>query len=195
MKKILLSLLLMSNSVNLFAFELPFLNFNNKESDFIAPKSFKPNTYNFHYPQITFINQKNESVTLNNIFTKDKNIVFAFFFTQCVSLCTTVTLSLKSIQSDLPENTVIAMISIDPDIDTPDILNNYAKIHKTNKDGWHLLTGEKEDIINFQKHFKAYRGNKMNHSTSIYVKKSHSDQIIEFKNNFVLIPEIIKTNK
>jgi protein SCO1/2 len=82
------------------------------------------------------------------------------------------------------------MISIDPETDTPDILKNYAQTHRIEDPNWFLLTGNKKQIIDLQKNFEAYRGNKMNHNTSLFVKKSSSEEIIEIKSDFSLIPQI-----
>ncbi len=146
---------------------------------------------NFKFPNIELIDHNDQSVSLHSLFNKERNIVFAFFFTHCVSVCTTVTLTLKSIQPHLPEDTVIAMISIDPDTDTPDVLNTYANQHYIVNPNWFLLTGDKTQIVNLQKSFNAYRGNKMNHNTSLFVKKANSAVITEVKENFGSIPALL----
>ncbi len=149
--------------------------------------------FTFTFPEMDLIDQRNQSQALGELFNKDRNVVFAFFFSHCVSVCTTITLSLKSILPDLPPDTLIAMISIDPDNDTPDLLKAYAKQHQINEPNWYLLTGKNKEIINLQKSFEAYRGNKMNHTTSLFVKKSDSEVITEIKNNFSDIPKFLGT--
>ncbi len=149
--------------------------------------------FTFVFPELYLIDQRNQSQALSKLFDKDRNVVFAFFFSHCVSVCTTITLSLKSILPDLPPDTLIAMISIDPETDTPELLKAYAKQHQINEPNWYLLTGESNEIINLQKSFEAYRGNKMNHTTSLFIKKSNSEVITEIKNNFSLIPELLTT--
>lgn len=148
-------------------------------------------SFDFLFPDIELIDQHNQPQALNNLFDKKRNIVFAFFFSHCISVCTTITLSLKSILPDLPADTLIAMISIDPDTDTPELLNNYAQQHQIDDPNWYLLTGDKSEIVSLQKSFEAYRGNKMNHTTSLFIKKSNSETITEIKNNFSEIPTIL----
>jgi len=145
----------------------------------------------FKFPEINLVDHRNKTQSLNALFDRNKNVVFAFFFSHCVSVCTTITLSLKSIQADLPPDTLIAMISIDPDTDTPELLGSYAKQHRIDNPNWYLLTGESKQIIDLQKSFEAYRGNKMNHTTSLFVKKSDSEVITEIKNNFSVIPQFL----
>lgn len=158
------------------------------------PESVAPTAFTVKLPHINLVDHRNQSVALQSIFADEKNVVFAFFFTHCVSVCTTITLSLKSLQQDLPPDTLIAMISIDPDNDTPELLSAYAKQHQIDNPNWYLLTGDSRQIVRLQKGFEAYRGNKMNHSTSLFVKKMDSAMVTEFKSNFIEIPTFLKTS-
>ncbi len=151
-------------------------------------------TFTADLPDIDLVDHRNQSVALKTLFAGNKNVVFAFFFSHCVSVCTTITLNLKSLQPDLPPNTTIAMISIDPDTDTPELLSSYAKQHQIDDSNWYLLTGKNQQIVKFQKDFEAYRGNKMNHTTSLFVKKTDSTVITEFKTNFSDISEFLKAS-
>jgi cytochrome oxidase Cu insertion factor (SCO1/SenC/PrrC family) len=148
-------------------------------------------TFSFKFPDIELFDHRNNSQALNEIFAQDKNVVFAFFFSHCVSICTTTTLTLQSIQPQLPPGTLIAMISIDPETDTPELLGNYAKQFKIEDPNWYLLTGSSQTITDLQKSFEAYSGNKMNHNTSLFVKKSGSHVITEIKRNFSEIPNFL----
>jgi cytochrome oxidase Cu insertion factor (SCO1/SenC/PrrC family) len=192
--KLLLSVLIFSFSFNLVAFDLSSLVTTGNNLAFVSAKPTPQRKFRFSFPEINLIDQNSNTVALETLFSTDKNVVFAFFFTHCVTVCTTVTLSLKSIQPHLPENTIIAMISIDPDTDTPAELKSYAEQHRINNPNWYLLTGDNKQIVDFQKSFEAYRGNKMNHSTSIFVKQANSEIVTEIKNNFSTIPLLLKSS-
>lgn len=192
--KILLSTLLVSLSFNLAAFDLSSLVTTGNNLALVSAKPTPAGKFRYSFPEISLIDQNNESVALDSLFNTDKNVVFAFFFTHCVTVCTTVTLSLKSIQPHLPEDTIIAMISIDPDTDTPTELKSYAEQHRIDDPNWYLLTGDNKKIVDFQKSFEAYRGNKMNHSTSLFVKQANSEIVTEIKNNFSTIPLLLKSS-
>jgi cytochrome oxidase Cu insertion factor (SCO1/SenC/PrrC family) len=192
--KIILSTLLVTLSFNLTAFDLSSLVTTGNNLVFVSAKAAPAGKFHYSFPDISLINQNNEEVDLDSLFNTDKNVVFAFFFTHCVTVCTTTTLSLKSIQPHLPEDTIIAMISIDPDTDTPAELKNYAKQHRIDDPNWHLLTGDNKQIVDFQKNFEAYRGNKMNHNTSLFVKQANSEIVTEIKNNFSTIPLLLKSS-
>jgi cytochrome oxidase Cu insertion factor (SCO1/SenC/PrrC family) len=178
-------------SASTVAFQLPEVFSLDGNKAFVSAQPDTNHSFKYSFPNIELLDQHNEIVQLDELLNKDSNVVFAFFFTHCVSVCTTVTLSLKSIEKDLPQNTRIALISIDPKTDTPDILANYAQRHRISGDHWQLLTGEYDDIVDLQKHFEAYRGNKMNHVTSLFIKKSGSEVVTEIKNNFARIPELL----
>jgi protein SCO1/2 len=147
----------------------------------------------FHaeFPPIALYDHHNRAVELDALFDRRNNVVFAFFFTHCVSVCSTITESLKSLQPELPAGTLIAMISIDPDTDTPDLLRGYIEQHGINERNWYLLTGDNRQIVKFQKSFEAYRGNKMNHSASLFVKRSNSDLVTEFTHDFAAIADFL----
>ena len=151
--------------------------------------------FSVEFPDIDLVDHRDQTVALNSLFDSDKNVVFAFFFSHCVSVCTTITMSLKSLQPELPTDTLIVMISIDPETDTPELLSSYAGKFQIDDSNWYLLTGDKREIVALQKEFEAYRGNKMNHTTSLFVKKSGSNEITEFKNDFSVISEFFSNNQ
>jgi protein SCO1/2 len=160
----------------------------------VIDESMQQAAFSASFPDIDLVDHRNQTVALNSLFESDKNVVFAFFFSHCVSVCTTITMSLKSLQQDLPADTLIAMISIDPETDTPELLSSYAQKFQIDDSNWYLLTGENREIVALQKEFAAYRGNKMNHTTSLFVKKPGSKEITEFKNNFSDISGFLKTS-
>jgi len=151
------------------------------------PRSFTPRLTDM---QLT--NQLGQSIPLSQLMDRDNNLLFAFFFTQCITICTTTTFALKSVEQAVPPDTQLAMISIDPDNDNPEVLAEYAEEHRLKAPRWQLLTGNKKDLENLQRSLASYRGNKMNHNTSIFVKKSGSSAVIEVTDNFRLIPELFK---
>ena len=187
-----LLLLLTVISLNVSAFDLFNLGIASDKAAFISANQTKSNKFNFNFPDIDLVDQHNQVISLEKIGNTQQNVVFAFFFTHCVTICTTTTLSLKSIQPDLPDNTLIAMISIDPQTDSPEVLQDFAEKHHINDPQWLLLTGDTKQIIDFQKSFNAYSGNKMNHSTSLYIKRPNSNLITELQSNFSTIPELLK---
>ncbi len=147
------------------------------------------------FPDMDLVDHRGQTVALNSLFDSDSNVVFAFFFSHYVSVCTTITMSLKSLQSELPSDTLMVMISIDPETDTPELLSSYAGKFQIDDLNWYLLTGENREIVTLQKEFAAYRGNKMNHTTSLFVKRFDSPVVTEFKGNFADISGFLSNDQ
>ena len=76
-----------------------------------------------------------------------------FMYTQCPDICPNTTHTMRQLQNELIEQGVFedkvefVTVTFDPTNDTEEVLSNYAESFEMNKtDGWHLLTGTKEDI-------------------------------------------------
>jgi protein SCO1/2 len=111
-------------------------------------------------PDFQFTNQ--EGKTISNIDYKGKVYVVEFFFTTCPTICPIMNQNMLSIQNEFfgNPNFGIASISITPQIDTPEIMKEYAKEHNITHKNWHLLTGKSEEIVYTlsNKGFKLYAG-------------------------------------
>jgi len=111
-------------------------------------------------PNFEFKNQYGK--TINNKNYEDKVYVVEFFFSTCPSICPIMNEKMVTIQDAFygNQNFGIASFSITPEIDTPEILNAYAKKNKIISRNWHLLTGLKEEAVYelANKGFKLYVG-------------------------------------
>ena len=111
-------------------------------------------------PDFEFTNQNGKRIT--NKTYEDKVYVVEFFFSTCPTICPLMNEKMVSIQDEfsLNSNFGIASISITPEIDTPEILKEYAEENKITHPNWHLLTGKSEDFVYAlsNKGFKLYAG-------------------------------------
>jgi protein SCO1/2 len=111
-------------------------------------------------PAFEFTNQNGE--TINNDNYKGKVYVVEFFFTTCPSICPIMNQKMLTIQNEFFGNPEfgIASISITPEIDTPEVLIEYAKNLGINHQHWHLLTGQPDDVVYAlsNKGFRLYTG-------------------------------------
>ena len=74
--------------------------------------------------------------------------VACFFFTTCPGTCTRQSNQMQLLQSKFKGKPIkFISITVDPDIDTPEVLTAYAEKHQANKDRWLFLTGPLETII------------------------------------------------
>jgi len=111
-------------------------------------------------PDFEFINQEGKTIT--NDFYDGKVYVVEFFFSTCPTICPIMNQKMVTIQDEFFGNPDfgIASISITPEIDTPEILKEYAKRNGITHKNWHLLTGKSDDVVYAlaNKGFKLYAG-------------------------------------
>ena len=70
------------------------------------------------------------------------------------------------VQNAFPENNIgIASFSIDPEQDTPEVLNEYAKLYGVTNPNWNFLTGYKTDVYQLA-----------NNGFNIFAKKGNSPE-------------------
>ncbi|QDQ02871.1 SCO family protein [Lysinibacillus fusiformis] len=95
-------------------------------------------------------NQNNKEVSLNDL--KGKPWLAMFIFTNCTTVCPPMTFNMTEIQTafqdeDIEDYNIVAF-SVDPDVDTPEVLSNYLNSYSVaDNSKWQLLTGYKQEYI------------------------------------------------
>ena len=111
-------------------------------------------------PAFEFVNQHGE--TINNQTYADKVYVVEFFFSTCPTICPIMNRKMVTVQDEFAKDDDfgIASISITPDIDSPEVLKEYAQRNGITHKNWHLLTGKSDDVVYdlSNKGFKLYVG-------------------------------------
>lgn len=111
-------------------------------------------------PRFEFMNQHGNKITNKDY--EGKVFVVEFFFSTCPSICPIMKREMLTLQNKFfaNQNFGIASISITPEIDTPEVLKEYASNNGITHNNWHLLTGKpQDDVINLAtKGFKLYAG-------------------------------------
>ena len=87
---------------------------------------------------------------------KDKPWVANFIFTRCPTTCPIQTRNLAKFQKQLKkisggQDVQLVSITVDPQFDTESVLADYAKRMEADPQGWHFLTGSRDDIWNLCK--------------------------------------------
>src|SRR5690625_1603398 len=93
-------------------------------------------------PDIEYTNQHGETVTLDDL--KGKWWVADLIFTNCETVCIPMTLNMVKLQEEAAEKDLdinFLSFSVDPENDTPEVLQQYAKDYNVNQDNWTFLTG------------------------------------------------------
>jgi protein SCO1/2 len=102
-----------------------------------------------YFTDVELINQNGEKMKFYSDLLRGKVIIINSFFATCQASCLPLTRNLEKVQQALGErlgkDVYILSISVDPEVDTPPNLKEYAK--KLNaKPGWYFLTGTKENV-------------------------------------------------
>ncbi len=101
-----------------------------------------------------FINQDGEQFTQDAI--ASRLVVVNFIFTTCPGTCPRQSAAMKTLQdriekADSSGAVRLISISVQPEVDTPEVLSAYASEYGANPDIWSFLTGEKDAIWSFSK--------------------------------------------
>ena len=148
------------------------------------------NAVNWPIKDFTATNQQNKQIGLNDL--KGKVWVSAFIFTSCADVCPPMTANMVKLQKKLKEENLkdveLVSFSVDPTVDTPEVLTNYAKQFGVEFSNWTFLTGYSQEFIEkfATESFKTIvkkpvEGNQVIHQTYLYlvdqkgnIKKTYS---------------------
>jgi protein SCO1/2 len=129
-----------------------------------------------YFPNIELIDQDGKKLRFYDDLIKNKEVAINFIYTHCGDVCPLETASMSQVQKRLVDRVgkdiFFYSISVDPNRDTPQVLQAYAKRYKAGN-GWRFLTGKKQDIILLRKKLGMYREseekNVKDHHTSIMI--------------------------
>ncbi|EAZ80581.1 SCO family protein [Algoriphagus machipongonensis] len=105
-----------------------------------------------HYiPEFTFTNQEGNPVGKEQM--EGKITIVDFFFTSCPSICPIMSQEMERVNDIFRDNPNVRIlsISIDPEYDTPEILQEYADKHHADAGKWDFLTGDKLETYRLAK--------------------------------------------
>lgn len=79
--------------------------------------------------------------------------VVNFFYTNCKTFCTEMNAQMARVVAQYPNNKMLRFysITVDPEHDTPAVLNSYASSLNANPTRWSFLTGDKDFIFELAK--------------------------------------------
>lgn len=102
-----------------------------------------------YFTDVVLVNQNGEKMRLYSDLLQGKVVIINSFFATCQGSCLPMNRNLEKIQEALGErfgkDIQILSISVDPTVDTPASLKEYAKkLHA--KPGWYFLTGDKQSV-------------------------------------------------
>lgn len=97
-------------------------------------------------PAFSFTDQNGNTITNEDYL--GKVYVVEFFFTTCPTICPIMNRNLVNVQDHFKdfENFGLASFTINPEVDTPEVLKAYADAYGISNPNWHLMTGSEEAI-------------------------------------------------
>ncbi len=97
-------------------------------------------------PPFQFTERSGKTITNDDL--KGKVWVASFIFTRCPGICKTLTQRLRELQDTVKRASQVQLVSftVDPDYDTPEILQKYGEKFEASPDRWWFLTGERQKI-------------------------------------------------
>lgn len=132
---------------------------------------------NHKIADFAFTNQNGKTITQEDY--KGKIYVADFFFTTCPTICPAMTTNMAWLQDKIKKMPDVMLLShsVTPDIDTPQVLKEYAIKKGVIDSKWNLVTGKKEDIYYIAR--KSY----------LAVKTTSSDELYDMVHteNFILV--------
>src|SRR5918999_5833432 len=98
-----------------------------------------------YFTDVELINQDGKKVRFYSDVLKGKTVVVNAFFTSCTSVCPPMNRNMEKIQEAFGErvgrDVFLVSITVDPEVDTPPRLKEYAKKFQAGP-GWVFLTGK-----------------------------------------------------
>ena len=102
-----------------------------------------------YFPNIEMTTHEGKKVRFFDDVIKDKVVALNFIFTSCKDMCPAETARMKNVQDILGDrmgkDVFFYSITIDPDNDTIEVLNDYAKKFEIGP-GWKFLRAKEEDV-------------------------------------------------
>ena len=109
-------------------------------------------------PDFVLRAQDGAEVALNQF--RGKAVAVTFIFASCSATCPILTAKMASVQtelgSDFGSKIAFLSITIDPEHDTPDVLQRYARTFGADPAGWKFLTGSPAAIQDIERRYGVF---------------------------------------
>src|SRR5215813_13313780 len=145
-----------------------------------SPAAATPENYSFssmQIPNVRVLDQNGRALDFYTDLIKGQNVAINFIFTTCTTVCPVLTATFRRVQVELEKSqldTKLISVSVDPTIDTPERLRDFAGKFKAGP-GWTFVTGEKSDIDTLLRQLGAGVGNKNDHTSMILIGNDPAD--------------------
>jgi protein SCO1/2 len=125
-----------------------------------------------YFTEVVLINQYGEQMRFYSDLIRGKVVIINVFFTSCTGVCPLMARTLATISErlgdELGKRVHIISISVDPTVDTPERLREFAQRFNA-RPGWFFLTGKRENVELALRKLGQYVDVRENHSNVIIV--------------------------
>jgi len=128
-------------------------------------------------PNVKVMDQNGQALDFYSDLVKGRNVAINFIFTTCTTVCPVLTATFRRVQVELQNaqsDTKLISISVDPTVDTPERLRDFAGKFKAGP-GWTFVTGDKTEIDSLLQRLGAGVGNKNDHTSMILIGNDPAD--------------------
>lgn len=130
------------------------------------PEAAEESAAHKYFTDVVLLNQDGEKMRLYSDLIRGKVVIINTFFATCQGSCLPMNRNLEKVQEALGErvgrDVYIISISVDPTVDTPTVLKEYArKLHA--RPGRYFLTGDKESVEFALKRLGQFVSDKQDH--------------------------------
>lgn len=126
---------------------LPYFNPTDMQEDVVDSTLFAAQVGHGHtIGDFSFVNQDGKVITQKEI--EGRVSVTEYFFTTCGSICPVMNQEMQRVQKAFKNEQDLRILSftVNPEVDTVEQMNRYAKGHGAIAGKWHFLTGEKKEL-------------------------------------------------
>lgn len=170
---------------------------NDHSSHIVTPGKKKTRAVvKYNMPDVVLLTQDGDEINFNSFLKGDKTVLVDFIFSTCSTICPLLSAGFAHFQDQLGpqrENVQLVSFTIDPEYDTPAILDEYSERYGAEK-GWTFLTGDIKDITKVMHAFDAYVPNKMSHYPLTFLRAPNKDEWIRI-NGLMSGSELMKEYK
>lgn len=151
-----------------------------------------------YFPNTALTNHDGKTLHFFDDLIENKIVVINFIYTSCPDSCPLETAQLTRVQKILGDrlgkDIFFYSISIDPEIDTPEVLADYRGKFGAK---WMFLTGDKQEIISLRRKLGLYiednPGGEKNHNVSMIIGNQKTGRWMKrspFENPYVLADQV-----
>lgn len=128
-------------------------------------------------PNARVLDQNGKQLNFYTDLIKGKSVAINFVFTTCTAICPSLTATFRKVQQEAQARGVevqLISVSVDPTVDTPERLNDYAKKFKV-EPGWTFVTGDKAEIDSVLQALGVAVVNKNDHTPMVLIGNEVAD--------------------